>query len=270
MAGKDKIKTEKKNKIKNDKKDKKSKKTVRNEIYIVGAGPGDEKLITVKGKELLKKADLVIYAGSLVNKKVLNYTKGECVDSYGLTLDETTKMTVDAVNAGKMVVRLHSGDPALYGSIVEQTEELKKYDITAKRVPGVSSVFAVAAALETQFTLNNVSDSLIITRPAGTTLETDQIPEFSELGVTMAIFLGTQKIEEIMNKVRCPKTTPVAVVFHASWEDESVIRGTVEDIARKVKDAGIKRSAMIIIGDVVDPKNYAKSYLYGVKQGPLD
>jgi len=242
----------------------------KNKIYIVGAGPGDEKLITVKGKELLEKADLVIYAGSLVNPKVLEYTKGKCIDSYGLTLDETTKMTVDAVKEGKFVVRLHSGDPALYGSIVEQTEELKKYGITADRVPGVSSVFAVAAALETQFTLNNVSDSLIITRPAGTTLETDQIAEFSEMGCTMAIFLGTQKIEEIMQKVKCPKETPVAVVFHASWEDEAVIRGTVANIAQKVKDAGIKRSAMIIIGDVVDPKNYAKSYLYGVKQGPLD
>ncbi|MDY0266895.1 MAG: precorrin-4 C(11)-methyltransferase [Methanimicrococcus sp.] len=239
-------------------------------IYIVGAGPGDEKLITVKGKELLEKADLVIYAGSLVNPKVLEYTKGECIDSYGLTLDETNQLMVDAIDAGKTVVRLHSGDPALYGSIVEQTEELKKFGISAERVPGVSSVFAVAAALETQFTLNNVSDSLIITRPAGTTLETDQIPEFSEMGCTMAIFLGTQKIEEIMEKVRCPKDTPAAVVFHASWEDQAVIRGTVADIAQKVKDAGIKRSAMIIIGDVVDPKNYAKSYLYGVKQGPLD
>lgn len=240
------------------------------QIHIVGAGPGDEKLITVKGKELLEQADLVIYAGSLVNPKVLEYTKGECVDSYGLTLDETTNLIVKAVEEGKRVVRLHSGDPALYGSIVEQVEEMKKYGIEALRVPGVSSVFAVAAALNTQFTLNNVSDSLIITRPAGTTLESDQIPEFSEMGSTMAIFLGTQKIESIMERVRCPRNTPVAVVFHASWDDELVIRGTVADIVEKVKKAGIKRSAMIVIGDVVDPKNYEKSYLYGVKQGPLD
>lgn len=240
------------------------------QIYIVGAGPGDEKLITVRGKELLEQADLVIYAGSLVNPKVLEYTKGECIDSYGLTLDETTELIVNAVNDGKFVVRLHSGDPALYGSIVEQVEEMKKYGIKAVRVPGVSSVFAVAAALETQFTLNNVSDSLIITRPAGTTLDVDQIEEFSEMGATMAIFLGTQKIESIMERVRCPKTTPVSVVYHASWDDEKIIRGTVEDISEKVKEAGIKRSAMIIIGDVVDPVNYEKSYLYGVKQGPLD
>ncbi len=238
-------------------------------VYIVGAGPGNPKLITVLGRELLEKADLVMYAGSLVNPIVLEYTNGEKIDSYGLTLDETTKIIVDAVDAGKFVVRLHSGDPSLYGSIVEQMEELKKYDIEVERVPGVSSVFATAAALNTQLTLNGVSDTLIITRPAGKTLEKDLIPELSSYETTMAIFLGTQKIKEIMEKVQCPKDTPVAVVFHASWEDEEVITGTVEDIAEKVKEAGIKRSAMILIGGVVDPKNYRRSHLYGVPQEPL-
>ena len=238
-------------------------------VYFVGAGPGNPKLITVLGRELLEKADLVMYAGSLVNPIVLDYTNGEKIDSYGLTLDETTKIIVDAVEAGKFVVRLHSGDPSLYGSIVEQMEELKKYDIEVERVPGVSSVFATAAALNTQLTLNGVSDTLIITRPAGKTLEKDLIPELSSYETTMAIFLGTQKIKEIMEKVRCPKDTPVAVVFHASWEDEEVITGTVEDIAEKVKEAGIKRSAMILIGGVVDPKNYRRSHLYGVPQEPL-
>ncbi|WP_440956838.1 cobalt-precorrin-4/precorrin-4 C(11)-methyltransferase [Methanosarcina sp. Mfa9] len=238
-------------------------------VYIVGAGPGNPKLITMLGRELLEKADLVMYAGSLVNPIVLDYTNGETVDSYGLTLDETTKIIVDAVDAGKFVVRLHSGDPSLYGSIVEQMEELKKFDIEVERVPGVSSVFATSAALNTQLTLNGVSDTLIITRPAGKTLEKDLIPELSSYGTTMAIFLGTQKIKEIMEKVQCPKDTPVAVVFHASWEDEEVITGTVEDIAEKVKDAGIKRSAMILIGGVVDPKNYRRSHLYGVPQEPL-
>ena len=238
-------------------------------VYFVGAGPGNPKLITVLGREMLEKADLVMYAGSLVNPEVLNYTHGETVDSYGLTLEETTKIIADAVDAGKFVVRLHSGDPSLYGSVIEQMEELRKYDIEVERVAGVSSVFASAAALGTQLTLNGVSDTLIITRPAGKTLEKDLIPELSAYNTTMAIFLGTQKIREIMEKVRCPKDTPVAVVFHASWEDEEVITGTVEDIADKVKGAGIKRSAMIIIGGVVDPKNYRRSYLYGVAQEPL-
>lgn len=240
-------------------------------VYFVGAGPGNPKLITVLGRELLEKADLVIYTGSLVNPEVLNYTKGETVDSYGLTLDETNELLVNAVNAGKFVVRLHTGDPSLYGSIVEQMEELKKYGIEAERVPGVSSVFAASAALNTQLTLKGVSETLIITRPAGNTLEEEEdlISELSEYNTTMAIFLGTQKIQEIMDKVRCPKDTPVAVVYKASWEDEKVVTGTVEDIAEKVKAAGIKRTAMILIGGVVDPKNYRRSHLYGVPQKPL-
>ncbi len=127
-------------------------------VYFVGAGPGNPKLITVLGREMLEKADLVIYAGSLVNPEVLNYTKGKTVDSYGLTLEETTKMIADAVDLGKVVVRLHSGDPSLYGAIIEQMEELKKYDIKVERISGVSSVFASAVALGTQLTLNGISD----------------------------------------------------------------------------------------------------------------
>jgi precorrin-4/cobalt-precorrin-4 C11-methyltransferase len=131
-------------------------------VYFVGSGPGNAKYITVMGKELLEQADLVIYAGSLVNPEVLNYSKGEKVDSYGLTLDETNKLMVDALNAGKKVVRLHSGDPSLYGSIVEQIEELKKFDVEVEVIPGVSSVFATAAALKTQLTLNNVQKPLLL------------------------------------------------------------------------------------------------------------
>ncbi|NPE31847.1 cobalt-precorrin-4 C(11)-methyltransferase, partial [Methanococcoides sp. SA1] len=160
-------------------------------------------------------------------------------------------------------------DPSLYGNVVEQMEELKKYGVTVERVPGVSSVFATAAALNTQLTLNGVSDTLIITRPAGKTLEEDQLKELSRHNATMAVFLGTQKIEEIMEKVEYSDDTPVAVVFHASWPDQKIIYGTVSDIAQKVKDEGIIRSAMILIGGVVDPIDYRRSHLYGVAQEPL-
>jgi precorrin-4/cobalt-precorrin-4 C11-methyltransferase len=241
-------------------------------VYFVGAGPGNAKFITVMGKELLEGADLVIYAGSLVNPEVLDYCKGEKIDSYGLTLDETNKLIVDNLEAGKKVVRLHSGDPSLYGSIVEQIEELKEFDVEVEIIPGVSSVFATAAALQTQLTLNDVSETLIITRPAGKTLEKDQIKELSRHNATMAVFLGTQKIEQIMEKVEYAPDTPVAVVFHASWPDQKIIKGTVSDIAGKVKEAGIKRSAMILIGGVVEPVeygNFGRSYLYGVAQEPL-
>ena len=249
--------------------EKRNKQMSENKVYFVGAGPGNPKLITIMGRELLESADLVVYAGSLVNPKVLDYSNGEKIDSYGLTLDEITKTMAEHVKAGKKVVRLHSGDPSLYGSVIEQMNELEKYGIGIERVPGVSSVFASAAALNTQLTLNGVSDTLIITRPAGKTLEKDDITELSRHNATMAVFLGTQKIEEIMNKVEYPQDTPVAVVFHASWDDEQVIYGTVSDIAQKVKDADIKRSAMIIIGGVVDPVNYRRSHLYGVAQEPL-
>ncbi|KGK99442.1 cobalt-precorrin-4 C(11)-methyltransferase [Methanococcoides methylutens] len=240
-----------------------------NVITFVGAGPGNPKLITLLGREKLEEADLVVYAGSLVNPEVVNYCKGEKVDSYGLTLDEITKKMADAIKEGKKVVRLHSGDPSLYGNVVEQMEELKKYDITVERVPGVSSVFATAAALGTQLTLNGVSDTLIITRPAGKTLEEDDLKGLSKHNTTMAVFLGTQKIEEIMEKVEYSDDTPVAVVFHASWPDQKIIYGTVADIAQKVKDEGIIRSAMILIGGVVDPVDYRRSHLYGVAQEPL-
>lgn len=240
-----------------------------NKVYFVGAGPGNPKLITVMGRELLENADLVVYAGSLVNPEVLDHSNGEKIDSYGLTLDEITKIIADSTKAGKKVVRLHSGDPSLYGAIVEQMEELEKYSIEVELVPGVSSIFASAAALKTQLTLKGISDTLIITRPAGKTLEKDAITDLSKHNATMAVFLGTQKIEEIMNKIEYPPDTPVAVVFHASWDDQQIIWGTVSDIAQKVKDAGIKRSAMIIIGGVVDPVNYRRSHLYGIAQEPL-
>ena len=240
-----------------------------NKVYFVGAGPGNPKLITVMGRELLENADLVVYAGSLVNPVVLDYSNGEKIDSYGLTLDAITSLIAENFKAGKKVVRLHSGDPSLYGAIVEQMEELEKQGIGVGLVPGVSSIFASAAALRTQLTLNGISDTLIITRPAGETLENDLIKELSKHNTTMAVFLGTQKIEDIMERVEYSPDTPVAVVFHASWDDQQIIRGTVSDIAQKVMDAGIKRSAMIIIGGVVDPINYRRSHLYGVAQEPL-
>jgi len=232
-------------------------------VYFIGAGPGDPKLITLKGYELLKEADCVLYAGSLINPEVLNYTNGELIDSYGLKLDELIKIMVKSVNENKKMIRLHSGDPSLYGSIIEQIEELKKHDIEVKRVPGVSSVFATAASLNTQLTLKGVSDTLIITRPKGDTLEKDLIKELSIENTTMAVFLGTSKISEVMDTVQYSKDTPVAVVYHASWEDEQIIMGTVGDIAEKVKSQGIKRSAMILIGGVVDPIHYRRSHLYG-------
>ncbi len=232
-------------------------------VYFVGAGPGNPKYITVKGRELLESADLVMYTGSLVNPDILNYVHGEKIDSHGMKLEEIVDVLARNVKEGKTVVRLHSGDPSLYGAIIEQIDGLKKRGIDTGIIPGVTSLFAAAAALKTQLTINGITETLIITRPQGATLAKDSLRELSRHNATMALYLGTHKIREITEKVAYPKETPAAVVYHASWEDEKVILGTVGDIADKVEAAGIDKSAIIIIGNVLKPENYKRSHLYG-------
>ncbi|HMB45456.1 MAG TPA: cobalt-factor II C(20)-methyltransferase [Candidatus Methanoperedens sp.] len=232
-------------------------------IYFVGAGPGNPKYITVRGRELLESADFVMYAGSLVNPVVLNYVNGEKLDSFGMKLEDIADVLSKKVEEGKTVVRLHSGDPSLYGAIIEQMDKLKKQGIEIEIIPGVTSLFAAAAALKTQLTINGITETLIITRPAGTTLEKDSIRELSRHNATMAIYLGTDKLRNIMKEVEYPEETPAAVVYHASWEDELVILGTVGDIADRVEAEGIARSAMIIIGNVLTPLDFKRSHLYG-------
>jgi precorrin-4/cobalt-precorrin-4 C11-methyltransferase len=238
---------------------------VQAKVWFVGAGPGNPDLITVKGLALLKDADVLIYAGSLVNPVLIEKSGAATkLDSWGMHLDELVAAMEMPAKSGKTVVRLHSGDPSLYGAIVEQIEELERRGIAVEIVPGVSSLFAAAAALGTQLTLRGVSETLIVTRPAGKTLTHDQITELSALGSTMVIFLGTEKLTEITKKLSCPKDTPAAVVYHASWPDQKIVRGTVADIAQKAQDDGIDHTALLIVGGVADPhrKGYTRSYLY--------
>jgi len=166
-------------------------------IYFVGAGPGDPELITVKGKRLLEEADLVVYAGSLVNPQLLEGLRAAKLDSNGLSIEQTQAEMLRSLRAGKKVVRLHSGDPSIYGAILEQMKPLEEMGIEVEVVPGVSSLFAAAAALKTQLTLKGVSESLILTRPAGATLERDELPALGRLGTTMAIFLGIDRIKVV-------------------------------------------------------------------------
>jgi len=231
-------------------------------LYFVGAGPGDPDLITVKGKRLLAQADLVVYAGSLVNPVLLQGLKAETMDSNGVSLEATTARIIAALQEGKKVVRLHSGDPALYGAVLEQMKPLEEAGVEVEVVPGVSSLFASAAALKTQLTLKGVSESLIVTRPAGTTLEKDELAALSRHNTTMAIFLGIDKIKDIVDNLDRPGDTPVAVVYHASWPDEIVLQGTLADIAEKVKAAGISKSALILVGGVVTRTGFRRSHLY--------
>lgn len=235
------------------------------DVWFVGAGPGDPELITVKGQRLVNEADVLIYAGSLVNPDLVAASKAKLkLDSWGMHLPDMVEVMVREARAGKKVVRLHSGDPSLYGAIVEQIELLEAQGISVKIVPGVSSLFAAAAALKTQLTLRGVSESVIVTRPAGKTLEADQIPEFSRMGQTMVVFLGTEKLDGITRKLECPKDTPAAVVYHASWPDQKVVRGTVADIATKAAAAGIEHTALLVIGGVAGEKKegHTRSHLY--------
>lgn len=234
-------------------------------VWFVGAGPGDPDLITVKGRALLDRADVLLYAGSLVNPALVASSPApEKVDSWGMHLDDMVSLMADRVKKGKTVVRLHSGDPALFGSIVEQIDGLKKYGISVRIIPGVSSVFAAAAALATEFTPRGVSETLIITRPAGKTLEKDYIAELSQYPATMAFFLGSGHFADITGKLACPRDTPAVVIFHASWPDQQIITGTVATIAEKAKDAGITRSALLIVGKAVQgiDSGYQRSHLY--------
>jgi precorrin-4/cobalt-precorrin-4 C11-methyltransferase len=234
-------------------------------IYFVGAGPGDPGLITVRGMDLVSRADLLVYAGSLVNPELVDSSRARVkIDSWGKTLEEIVPLMIEEARKGGLVVRLHSGDPALFGAVVEQMQLLEAAGIPYEVIPGVSSLFAAAAALGTQLTLGGVSDTLIVTRPAGKTLESDEIHELSAHTATMVFFLGADRIEEIIAKLQYPPTTPAAVIYHASWPDQKIIRGTLDDIAGKASEAGIMRSALLLVGGVLDPSGsgHRRSALY--------
>ena len=240
-------------------------------IPFVGAGPGDPRLLTVAGRDLLAEADLVVHAGSLVNSELLDEycADAETVSSIGKDLEELIPLMRDAYEAGDTVVRLHSGDPAIYGAALEQMDALEHEGVPTYIVPGVTSAFAASATLRTQLTLNEVANHVAFTRPQGKTLteEEDHISDFVGMGdVTTCIYLGTHAVGETMERLiedgHDPET-PVAAVYHASWPDEDVIEGTIGTIGEKVEEAGYRASAMVIIGDAVGGEEYERSFLYG-------
>lgn len=228
------------------------------DIHFVGAGPGDPELITVKGARILGRAEVVIFAGSLVNPEILTvYCPGaEVYDSAGMTHEEVIGIMTEAVAAGRRVVRLHTGDPGLYGAIQEQMAELDRLGISYAVVPGVTSAAAAAAALKQELTLPEVSQTLILTRMAGRTPvpERERLAEIARIGATVAIYLSVGMIEQVVVElltggVYTPET-PVAVVYRASWPDQRIVEGNLADIAGKVADAGICRQALIMVGEV--------------------
>ena len=225
-------------------------------VEIVGAGPGAEDLITVRGLRALQQADLVVYAGSLVAPALLRHCRPDCLcrDSASMDLAEQVAVMSEAALAGKRVVRLHTGDPALYGAIDEQIRGLAQRGITVRITPGVSSVFAAAAALGCELTGPGTAQSVVLTRTPGRTPMPagEQAAAFARTGATLAFFLSTGKVADLMTELQdaggLAPDTPAAAVYRASWPDEQVVRGTVADLARKVEEAGFRRQSLILVG----------------------
>ncbi|MCK3942583.1 cobalt-precorrin-4 methyltransferase [Streptococcus suis] len=232
-------------------------------VHFVGAGPGDVELITLKGYKQLSQADVVIYAGSLVNPALLDYCKegAEIYDSAGMHLLEIIDVMEVGVKAGKEVVRLQTGDFSIYGSIREQIEEMKKRGIAFDCTPGVSSFLGAASSIGTEYTVPEVSQSVIITRMAGRTPvpERESLRSYAQHRTSMAIFLSIQGIEKVVEELvqgGYPTTTPVAVIYKATWPEEKKVFGTLETIAEKVKEADISKTALILVGDFLGQEFY--------------
>ena len=254
------------------------------QVYFIGAGPGDPELLTIKGRRIIEQADIIIYADSLIDPKVCSFARKEAEihGSASLTLDEITEIIIRAIREGKIVARLQSGDPSIYGALQEQMDTLEEYGIEYEIVPGVSSLCAAAASLRTELTIPQLSQTVIITRTAGRTPvpEKESLRNLAAHQATLAIFLSVSFMEKVVEELLdggYPSETPVAVVYRVSWKDETVIRSTLKEIAEKVRALGIKRQALILVGSVLDSVErkgyrselYNKTFSHGYRQRKL-
>ena len=237
-------------------------------VHFVGAGPGAADLITLRGARLLREADVVIYAGSLVNPALLENCRPGCElhDSALLTLEEVLERIEQAERAGKTTVRLHTGDPSLFGAIREQMDALEKRGIAFDLTPGVSSFSAAAAALHAEYTLPGVSQSLLLTRAAGRTPvpEREKLASLAAHGASMVLFLSAGLLEAVQRELLAggyDPATPAALVYKASWPEEKTVRCTVGSLCEAGKNAGIHRTALVLVGDFLAP-DYERSRLY--------
>ena len=238
-------------------------------VWFVGAGPGDPELITVKGQKLLREADTVIYAGSLVNPALLGETKAGCAiyNSATMTLEQVIEIMVAEEKKGRKVVRLHTGDPSIYGAIREQMDALRKRDILFQVCPGVSAFCGAAAALKMEYTLPDVSQSVILTRRAGRTpvREAENLESLAQHGATMVIFLSTSMAEKVsadLIRGGYAPETPAAIVYKATWPEEKTFRCTVETLGRTAKENHLTKTALLIVGAAAGTGAYSKSCLY--------
>lgn len=238
-------------------------------VYFVGAGTGAADLITVRGMRLLEQADVIIYAGSLVNPELLGYARPCCSihNSARLTLDEVISIMRKAHEEGKRTVRLHTGDPSVYGAVREQMDELDRLGIPYESCPGVSACFGAAASLNLEYTLPEISQSLIITRMEGRTKvpQKESIESFAAHQASMAIYLSAGMLEELCKRLMeggYAKETPAAIVYKATWPEEEAYVCTLETLARTAAAHGITKTAVVLVGEAIAHRNYQKSRLY--------
>jgi precorrin-4/cobalt-precorrin-4 C11-methyltransferase len=241
-----------------------------NTIYFVGSGPGDPELITLKAKKLLENADIIVYSGSLLNPRLLEYAKKDAIlhDAALIDRNKIYEILRDSARQGKLAIRFHDGDPALFSTIREQIDKLISDGINCKVIPGITAILGAASSLNLELTLPGITQTLIITRAELRTPvpEREKISNLARHGATMAFYLSIHLIRNIVDELIkggvYHNSTPVAVVYRATWEDEKIIVGTLGDIVEKVKDAKITKTAIIIIGDVIKPSNYEFSKVY--------
>ena len=232
------------------------------QVYFIGAGPGDPELLTIRARNIIERADVIIYADSLINPEVCSSARkgAEIYPSASLSLEEITEIIVNAVKQGKVVARLQSGDPSIYGAIQEQMAVLDDKGIEYEIIPGVSSLFAAAAALKTELTVPELSQTVIITRLEGKTPvpASENLKSMATHQASMAIFLSASLIEEVVAKLLAGgyhPDTPAAVVYRATWKDELVLRTTLSNLVERVKTSGIRKQALILVGNFLNSKN---------------
>jgi precorrin-4/cobalt-precorrin-4 C11-methyltransferase len=237
-------------------------------VHIVGAGCGAPDLITLRGKKYLENADVIIYAGSLVNPELLSFAKSGCeiYDSAKMTLEEILSVVCEAEKNDKTTVRLHTGDPSLYGAIGEQIREFDRRGIRYDITPGVSSFSGAAAALNTEYTLPDVSQTVIITRASGNTSvpESENLVSLAKHRATMVLFLSAGLLDKVTNDLiegGYPPSTPAAIVYKATWPDEKVFRCTLETLRKTAQENGISKTALITVGGFLT-SDFTRSHLY--------
>jgi len=241
------------------------------DVYFVGCGPGDPELITVKAKKLIQKADVVVYSGSLIPDPILRLCKkGEMHDAARLVREEIFDLLYKNAKKGKLVVRLHDGDPSIYGAIKEQIDNLEWKGVRSIVVPGITAFLASAATLRTQLTLPGVTQTIIVTRAESRTKvpKREKISELAKHKATLIFYLSVHLISNLVKEAVAggyKKSTPVAVVYKAGWKDQKIVKGTLQTIAKQIQEEKITRTAIVIISDVIDPEKYEYSKLYDKK-----